>query len=278
MPNEKDPWPDVLLAAVGLAGKDISEPILGAHFRQLVAQAASAKGVAFPPASEPGLRLGELVRRYPSIVVSLSRPGQDMLLAPASRPELLTQKQKQESPTGIRSDLFVAFTRIGPSRQPWYDPEQDTVVWLEAAPETDRLVPIPSPALGDEVAIRRAFAEQIDDERVQQLLLEALAATKPLPAFTAFVRAENLQRRWHLFRTGALIERIRKWAQQFGLPWQESWLTSSESRANSSAPGKHASMIDADSQQRFLQGVLRLSAEEMARISIPLDVVLKLLR
>lgn len=275
-------WPDILRDALARAGDDLSQPILGARFRQLVDQSAAAHGVRFPPDAEPTLRLSELLQRYPSVVLSLARPGQDMLIVPAGRPELLTETRQSEEMVGLRPDIFNAFTRINPIRKPWYDSDQDSVAWV-AEPGADGLIPIPSPTLEDEILVRRSFVESLEDERPKALLLGSLATARPLQAFSAIIRAEQLHRRWHEFRTQALVDRIQSWAHQFSLNWNEKWLTSG-------SIAKQNSLLDAPRASRLAQPtevalsadsvaiLSRLEPSDLARIMVPLDVVLKLLR
>jgi hypothetical protein len=277
-------WAGVLSDALALAGENLAEPILGARFRHLVAQAAISRGLVFPPESEPNLRLAELVLRHPSVVISLARAGQDMLIAPADRPDLLAEKRGEGPLTGIRADFFTAFTRINPNRRPWYDPDLDAIAWLNGEPDVEKLIPVTSPTLEDELSVRSRFVEQIENEQTKELLRGALATPQPLPAFTAIVRAESLQRRWHVFRTQALAERIRLWAQQFGLHWRDQWLNSgSQIKTTVRSTGSlgrsdYSNTRGIVPSEKVIQGLLALDAEDLARISVPLDLVLKLLR
>ena len=76
--------------------------------RQLVAEAARASGMEYPPPEEPLLKFAQFLERYPQVAVVRRRPGQDVLVAPAEHPDLLIEIA---NPGRIRQDLFDAFNR-----------------------------------------------------------------------------------------------------------------------------------------------------------------------
>jgi hypothetical protein len=269
---DTDPWVEVLRNALARCGDG---PVLGSRFRNLVGEEAVRLGMQFPPESDPTLRFADLIQRYPQVVTALVRPGQDLLIAPTDRPEILAGEQTTGGLVGLRPDLFAALTKINPSRHPWYDPEQDVVVWLETDSHGETaLIPFPKASLENELAVRREFVELEEDTRSTALLREALESPQPLQAFTAIVRAEQLQRRWHEFRTQALIERLQKWSTEFGLIWNERWLTSGARTRTVDRTPHHKR--GAGNSETVLRSLLALEPSDLGRISVPLDIVLRI--
>lgn len=273
----EDKWRDIVRGALRL--HDGEGPILGTHFRQLVEESAKEEGLTFPPEEEPELRFGELLKRFPDVVLRLTRSGMDMLIAPAERPELLVPDHSNDQVTYlIRPDLFNAVTRVEPPKRPWYDPEEDVVIWREVEappPSTGDLIPIPSPSTAQEVELRRAWVDSLGTD-ASPLLLEALGNETPLASFHAVVRAKQLGRRWHEHRIQHLLQRLREWAEEYDLDWQEDWvLTRGELRRRGN---DDPDQWDRDAIEHFAGVLGSLSPDEWSRIHIPLDLVLKMVR
>jgi len=110
-----DPWRAILQEALATN----PPPVVGTHFRSAVDTAAAKHELRFPPAGQPVLRFIQLLERYPDVVSILRRPGQDFLVAPSDRADLLA-KGIQDRFFGIRNDLFQAFTIIS-ENQAFYD-------------------------------------------------------------------------------------------------------------------------------------------------------------
>jgi hypothetical protein len=269
------PWSEILREAVQAIS---TQPVVGSRFRVEVDSAASKRSLQFPPPAEPRLRFIELLQRYSNVVSILRRPGQDFLVVPAGKSDLLT-KGIQGQLYGIRQDLFQAFTTISINRA-YYDKSSDQVFWQ--APEEgqavpDSWVPIEPTTSGVEIQLRRDFAEACEPQPpARAKLLGALSNPQSFLAFGRAVREAGLQREWHSFRTERVLERIQGWARDAQIEWKDAWLTErqtdSTSKNRAGIPSETPAHADADSLQVLFSG---LDAADIQRISIPLDLVLK---
>ena len=217
----EDQWRDIVREAIGGA----TQPVIGTHFRSAVRAAAIKRGLAFPPDTEPGLRLNQLIQRFPDVVTLMRRPGQDLLVVPAGRSDLLTVQSRS---FGIRRDLFEAFT-IASNNRPYYDKLNDKVIWRK--PDTvDELpascVPIIPTTLDNETDLRRQFIASLADRpSASSELSNSLKTESRLQSFGKAVRDVKVQREWHSFRTERIVERIQSWAKNNGIAWKDAWLT-----------------------------------------------------
>ncbi|MBI4179173.1 hypothetical protein HY522_07115 [bacterium] len=276
-PNDK--WRAVLEEALAIAATERpNEPCLGTRFRQLVDAVAAKHGACFPPAEEPTLRFIQLLERYPEILIVRRRGGQDVLVAPTNKPELFAESSKWPAP-GIRQDLFNAFVRISDDRA-WYDRDRDVIIWTEANTTptvSESLIPIPLATLDDAVAVRRAFAETLPPP-VRADVEATLATARPLTLFTGIVRSRGLGLQWHVFRTKELVERIGVWARNAGLVWRDEWMTAvPSSLANMTKAHEAAATDQRDWRAALIVMAEHLDEQDLARISVPLDVVLRML-
>jgi hypothetical protein len=275
LPEIADPWREILRDAVEQIG---GQPCVGTKFRSSVDAAAARQGLRFPPPNEPDLRFVELIERFPDIVSIARRPGQDFLVAPAGRTDLLAEGV-QRRPYGIRRDLFEAFTFVGDGRL-YYDKVLDKVVWQtdrEASTPPDSCVPIEAPTLEGEIQLRRDFVASLpEDSGIRARFEKAFTYPRPLQAFGMVVREVGVQRKWHAFRTERVIERIESWARSRAIPWKDAWLTEGRSERLSEPANFRASASVGSHERDPLQVLFSgLDAADIQRISIPLDLVLK---
>jgi hypothetical protein len=251
-------------------------PVVGTLFRGAVNSAASKRNVQFFPPEE-GLRFIQLLEGYPDLLSILRRPGQDFLVAPAGRSDLLASKI-HERLYGIRRDLFDAFTTVS-NAQRLYDKTTDRVVWRKPGtdpPPPASSVPIVAPTLAAELQLRHNFIETLPEHSMSRsLLTNALTDGRPLQVFGMKVKEAELQRKWHSFRTERLLETIQHWARAEKIEWKSTWLTEGPTGyANKSEPA--GSERPAPVQRNPLQLLFSaLDATDIQRISIPLDLVLK---
>ena len=273
----EDQWREILREVIQ---DNSSQSIIGTHFRALIAAASSKRGLQFPPATEPGLRFIQLLERYPDIVSILRRPGQDFLVVPAGRSDLLA-RGIQGQLYGIRPDLFQAFTSMG-SNRPYYDKETDQVVWRKPADDQvvpESWIPIEPSTERSEVKLRSDFGEILEGQSsLRSRLLKALDNPHPLQAFSRVVKEAGLQRQWHSFRTEHLVEKIQSWAKSTGIGWKDAWLTKGPTdetwkQRPAVVPEGPATAL-CDPLQIFLSG---LEPADVQRINIPLDLVLKVI-
>ena len=274
-----DAWPAVIAEALTKGCETSGGAVPGAKLRQLVAQFAPRHGLKYPPPGDEAEKFGDFLKRFESTLIVLRRPGRDILVAPAEMPQLLDVSEKGS--TQIREDMFDAFTRIprgSPPLTAWYSRETDTVLWFreDAPPDSATFVKIPPATVQEQLEDRRLFAESSDVENdSKQALLGSLGGDTALGSFSNAVRAHGLARKWHLYRFRAVTKRIKDWSEREGVPWHDQWLYASEqrvlarpARAGTRAFGKGT---------RFGQFIDALSEEELRRISVPLDIVLKFL-
>jgi hypothetical protein len=279
-------WTTIVTEALerGLRGAK-GRPIPGAKLRQLVAQSASQHGVTYPPAGFEGSNFGYFLKAFDSILIVLRRPAQDLLVAPANRPELLMNVLSEGKRPQIREDLFDAFTRIpreGDTKAHWYDPTLDRFVWLEgtAAEANAALVPVPQATREQEIADRRSFADaSVTAQGTRDSLVRALEekGSSSLWAFSQALRSAGLSRKWHEYRFQLLTNRIREWSQAHEQPWREEWLVAGNESENRAAEIVVA--VENASEKATLKELLSsLEEADLRRINVPLDLVLKLLR
>lgn len=84
--------------------------------------------------------------------------------------------------------------------------------------------PFPRPTFDDLIAVRRDFAQDVDDPRRKENLLSALdGSTNPLVAFRSAVVQLGLDEEWgrHLYE--ALRKRLIHWAHENNVQPSESW-------------------------------------------------------
>jgi hypothetical protein len=258
--------------------------VSGAKLRQLVVQLAIQNEVSYPPPGYESTNFSDFLKHFDSILVVLRRRAQDILIAPVNRPDLLMSLSGTGSQPQIRVDIFNAFTRIPREvepRIPWYEPASDRIVWLtQAEGEANQaLIPIPPATRDQEIADRRAFVGSIQVEPATlDGLIRALdeAGSSVLWAFSQALRTAQLSRKWHEYRFQLVTSRIRRWSESQHVPWQESWLV---------APGDAISeaqveaAIEVASEKASLKELLSaLDEEDLKRVNVPLDIVLKLFR
>jgi hypothetical protein len=268
----QDPsWHSVLSEALAQAP---NEPQQGTSFRALVDRVAATHGLAYPPANEPNLRFVQLLQRYPDILTVVRRPGQDMLVIPAGRTDLLASKPQMLS-LRIREDLFGAFTQIR-SGMPVYDRDTDTVTWQpEEAVLPDGGVRIPKATQQGEIELRRQFSESAPADDVKSRLYEALNSSSPFYTFGKEVREMGLQPKWHVFRTERIREKMEAWANDAGLTWKDAWFTRGR---HERIPTRTATASNTTQVEALTKLLTRLGSADLQRISVPLDLVLKALQ
>lgn len=265
-----DTWQQILRDAL----EDSPEPpIRGTSFRAAVERAAARKGVTFPPADQPEVRFAHFVGQFPDIVTISRRPGQDMLIVPAGRADLLAASP-QSPLVGIRKDLFEAFTQIRGSLAPFYDRDSDSVIWETTPALRSNLVPVPPASQASELDLRREFAKAVPEPSLS-MLLASLNGSSPLYSFGNSVREQGLQRQWHAFRTERVMEKIQRWATESNISWRDAWLTSPRRGQFAAKDQGTEAVRSGESLNSLLDG---LDSADLQRIAVPLDLVLKALR
>lgn len=270
-------WQEILIEALRQGVDQTGSAVAGAKLRVLVSRVAKGRGVDFPP---PGMRtFSSFLESFSNDIIIQRRPGQDILVAPATQPEVLTTQiaQSDASASRLRDDLFEALTRI-PSEVKgfaYYVPVNDSVEWISHGQTIDKsLIELPKASAEAELGVRTRFTETIEDPHKRELL-DALSSTVPLRNFTVALHHNELVMQWHQFRLSDLIARLKAWASEKGIVWQSSWVESSDSKPM--AFRRNTGMNNFGQNKDLLDLVSMLTEKDIARINIPLDVVLRLL-
>jgi hypothetical protein len=263
-------WQDILAEAMRRAIASRAEPVPGARLRSLVARLATEKGLTYPP--EPDLKFRDFLFRFPNTVKVVIRKGQDSLIVPANRLDLLSKTGADEAGRHLRRDLFIALTRVEPKTRAWYQRDTDQVHFLEAAEAPpDGLIPLPQANYDDEVSLRKEFASTISDSTVRSAVLESTKDQKALTAFSHVIHRNNLRREWQKFRSAEVLSRLQRWAQDNDLAWDSSWIEAEPQERVPSAPAGSEGV-----QQSLARYILSLSESEIARVQFPGDLVAQL--
>ena len=139
-----------------------------------------------------------------------------------------------------------------------------------------RFVRIPAATLDQELSDRRAFSLSPGIEKdVQDKLLGTLTAHSALGSFSAVLRAYGLARKWHFYRFSEVVRRIKKWCESEKVLWRDEWLTPVNQHSKADAVAAPSASTEAR-RTSFGQFVETLTDDDLRRISVPLDIVLKL--
>jgi len=275
-----DVWHEIVAEALK-QGVEISRgAVPGAKLRQLIARLAPKYDQQYPPPGHENEKFGEFLKNFGSLLVLLRRDGQDILVAPVDKPQLLDIAQGSQ--TQLREDIFEAFTHIpreSPPVEPWYDRDTDMIKWSTVNDSPNGLVKIPHATLSQELEDRKTFALSSGiDSQIRESIVASLEEHSGLWAFSRIVKEHGLSRKWHLYRFQAVVARIRKWCDSEHVEWRENWLHSKTDQPNPVKSSKTSSTIGAGQGHLFEKFVQALTDEDLKRVSVPLDIVLKLLQ
>lgn len=273
-------WQEVLLTALNQLVQRYNSPIAGAKFRNAVSQIARDRGLEFPPA---GLRkFSDLIEAFPTLFIVQRRPGSDILVVPADRAELLVAdgSHSKSSVARIRQDLFEALTLIqqpDTHGRPHYDPANDRVLYIkDGEPLPPEAVSFPVITIETELGLRKQFIAENDlDKPAAEGLMASLAGSKPLREFSSVIQGFGLIKRWHYFRVSHLATQLREWSVRNSLAWQPSWVNSNEPRLGQTTAT--TTFVSLNEERQLAELISALKVEDYSRISIPLDIVLRLL-
>jgi len=271
-------WDQIITTALNEGMQISGGAVPGAKLRQLINLIAAKHGEQYPPPGEEDKKFTEFLNQFSSLLIVLKRTGQDILIAPADKPQLLDLSQ--DASTELREDIFEAFTRISSHQKPWYERGADRIIWAatEETLNSDKFATIPSASLEQELGDRKAFASSpgIDPE-VKDNLLPTLQEHSALWAFSKAIKKYGLSRRWHLFRFQEIVKRIRHWCESQHVDWHAEWLRTRAEGAAKVQIMKRAASIGGENHL-FGKLIENLNDEELKRVSLPLDIVIKLLQ
>jgi hypothetical protein len=273
-------WRDVLIEALDRGVEQTRGPVAGAKLRQLVTAAAEARGLLFPPEGSEQEKFADFLKRFDSDLVVLRRKGRDLLVAPIASANLLLEESTSDS-AQLRSDVFNAFTQIpkvNPKELPWYVPATDRFMWVVEGTAVDetQLKSVPPATRNEEISDRQAFLDSASiDEATRNTIAQTLATQSALWAFSQSIRTRGLAKKWHSFRFQRIVSRIRRWCQAVNVPWRESWISESDAMDSDDSQKLPS---EPNQREHLTQIIARLSNEDLQRISVPLDLVLKIVR
>ncbi|MBF0426270.1 MAG: hypothetical protein HQL66_10695 [Magnetococcales bacterium] len=203
-----------------------------------------------------------------------------MLVAPTDRHALLVEESRIADPDGatLRNDLFLAFTRISEHGFQYLRSQDRFEQRFFDSPAADGNAVLVSPmTMEQSIKDRQEFCGEIQgqDQELAESLRQALRDKDhtALRLFGDKVRESRLQARWHRFRIRLLVQRIRSWAGEAGIDWQATWWGTHNAES-----GHHEGPPDFSSQlsPTLLEAMASLRPIDLARISIPLDIVARL--
>lgn len=280
MANDEQ-WGIILKEALDECIKTSNSAVPGAKLRETLSRVAQKNGETYPPVG--GGSFGNFLKKYPNIVAVRKRLGQDILIAPHDQPDLLIipGATADKSQSGIRRDLFEAFTFVKNSSAPWYNTASDSVEWLPAGnpdPNDSTLKKIPAVTLSDAIDDRKKFIETLENSAWQTALHSSLTDVNSLSAFSKCIVKLGLLPDWHKFRLTILTQRISDWVKAAGIEWKDAWLTTSLRGEDTLQLDKEISNEPSRQwRQAMLMLTQSLNQEDLSRISVPLDIVLKTL-
>jgi len=270
-------WLPLVMQALVAEVTRTNAPVSGSKLRAEVSRLASAAQLEFPPPEFP--KFSAFIEQFPESVIVQRRPGKDVLVVPADRPELLAVESPRLGGTGnwLRIDVFDAFTKIpsAASGKPLYVPAKDEFVWTNALGEVPvDAVDVPASSLESEIALRQKFIESVQQDKAPQLTA-ALGTPTPLKDFTQALHASRLLGDWHRFRLGNLIEQVKSWAAEKGVTWSATWLDTPDSKRE--VPVQVAALPPALPKHALAEFLAGLTPEDLRRITVPLDLVVRML-
>jgi hypothetical protein len=274
-------WKQIVAEALAVGLKTSNGPVPGAKLRQLILKVAKKRDLTYPPSGHEQESFGDFLKQFESIALVRRREGRDLLVAPADMPQLLADAP-ESGVARLREDIFEAFTRIPrglPPSEPWYVVSDDTVVWLlpTELSGSGELVKIPAATLELELSERKSFIQSVDlSEDVRNRIAGSLDAHSGLGSFSKLIKAHGLSQMWHRHRFQSVVRRIRAWCATAGIPWREDWVLSGDASKPSTSTGDE--LPTANQRHIFERLVQSLNDEDLRRISVPLDIVIKLIR
>jgi hypothetical protein len=273
-------WDQIVAEALQAGLKTSNGPVPGAKLRELIARAARSRDLTYPPTGYEHESFGEFLRHFDSIVMVRRRTARDLLAAPADMPHLLAEAS-EDGGTRVREDIFEAFTRIPrgvPPTEPWYSVSDDAIVWLRPTElsGSGELVKIPAATLEQEIGDRKSFIQTADiAQEAKEQIATSLDTHSGLGSFSKLIKAHGLAQLWHRHRFQIVVRRMRFWCAATGVHWREAWVSPEEFSQPITQRGVEPGKKQRHLFERFIE---TLTDEELRRISVPLDLVLKVMK
>jgi hypothetical protein len=138
------------------------------------------------------------------------------------------------------------------------------------------LVKIPAATLEQELSDRKSFIQTAEiSQEAKDQIATSLDTHSALGSFSKLIKAHGLAQIWHRHRFQTVVRRIRSWSAATGVSWREAWVSSEDA----SKPGIQAGDEPSKTQHYLFERLIdALTDEELRRISVPLDIVLKVMK
>ncbi len=265
--NANDDFGQIIAEMIASAGR---RPIAGARARILLERIAQERGVPFPPPEMVGRKFYDFLEHYQSIISLRKRPHQDFLIAPADQPGLLASEPAIRGKFAkLRVDIYEALTKEHPDgKKAFYLADQDAISWRARDDSLADGIELPAPV--SPIELRRAYAE------ANEWRDEILGAIESETSFSKLIRSKNLGADWIEFRLRFLIDRLKDWSDSNGIPWGHSWIED-PAKANSTRNALQHAPGGGNARDALAALRAALTEDDLRRITVPLDIVLKLL-
>lgn len=272
-------WIDIVKEALDLTIADLGKAVPGAKLRAAVAKIAKSRNLDFPP---PELKkFADFIRLNPQVFDVKWRRGHDILIVPQGRTELFDSvtSERDDFAKRIREDLFDALTKVFSGKKaPFYLPTTDSVSWLDpkdgAPPALS--VQLPQSSKENEFEVRRKFLMSFDGSDTSKVAIaKSLETGADLKAFTEAIHSNGLSEEWHTFRFEYLAEKLKSWAEKHNVAWRDDWIVNERPSAQTAT---FPAQVTVSAEKKSLVDIFSvLNEEDLSRISVPLDIVLKLI-
>ena len=255
-------WNAIVKNAIETAITERKGPVPGAVFVGYIKR--------FTDEPIPDKKLINFLSKYEDNILSIQRPeGSDILIVPHDRLDLLG---KDVLPKRLRSDFYKAFTAIDHDIDLFYSPDTDRIYATKRNVPVNFnivLVPISSTSLESELELRRRFISSLQPSEIQSNLEASLLDANPLGAFYIEAKKGKIFDGWFTFRVSEVIKSVRSWVEKHKLTWRDSWMTSVKVDI--------ITIEESNSIYNLVNSLSKLTKEDLARITVPLDVVMALL-
>lgn len=246
--------------------------ISGAAFKQVLQQRSDIE--------LPEGKFGDFLQQHSDVITIIKRNGSDILLIPKGEVHLLEKSLSNltYATKKVRKDFYQAFTVIAPDKKCWYDIKNDSIKWL-ARDETvpHHFVSIPDRTEEMEISIRRDFVDNLPDSEAKYDLNKCFTKSWALSIFGQQIRRAGLADKWFDYRINNVVESINTWANNANIPIHESWFSGVLIGGHADSILAEEKLPEASVNSLVLDKLKTLDQADLSRITVPLDIVIKLL-
>lgn len=269
---------ELLLRVVNKYYAERHSPLPGAFVKARMLAEAHQEGAVFSERDLGFRKFIEFIRTVPEVAIQ-GRSGSDILLAPATAPELLAA---YASPLPrLRRDFWRAFIEFPVQNTVrLYDPAEDKILHEDVGTQRQGIVIEPVPR-ETQLQWRRTFSEE-QPEAIRTDLLAALegAGTGVFNEFARRLRQNpSVMRAWNRYLQKQITDHVASWAAAHDVP-EERWLAPSRAIQFFRAAGETASPKPQNISQRaeLYNFFDQLPIQDLLELRVPLEWVLKVTR